>query len=149
MRPFATWRTATTGCVRALAMSFVKVNEFLAIERNHATTLRDSTGGAVWAELEMVRRRYAVWSEPSRQERIRRHRVRTRLWNRVYWVSLLALSCVPRRLRHGPWSRMLASGHLDIRRLPLAMRPIPWLGRRYTGRVIKPSRYWLAPVSDV
>ena len=25
---------------------FVKVNEFLAIERNHATTLRDSTGGA-------------------------------------------------------------------------------------------------------
>jgi glycosyltransferase involved in cell wall biosynthesis len=131
--------------------SFVKVNEFLAIERNHEATLRSAVDAPVWAELEQVRNRYVSTTGLSHERAVRRLRLRARLWSRLYATAFGVLACIPRPLRRGPWSELLISGHPQFGRLQFLLHALPFLGRlsfvrmRQGGTVLKPSRYWLEP----
>ena len=44
--------------------TFVKVNEFLSVERDHTGTIRESQAPILWPELDMVRSRYVKLSGP-------------------------------------------------------------------------------------
>ena len=46
---------------------------------------------------------------------------------RLYWLVFLLQASVPARVRRGPWTRLLASGHADVHRLPLLLVPLPRL----------------------
>jgi hypothetical protein len=122
--------------------TFAKVNEFLAVERRHGATLRESTGGAVWSELAAVRARYAPELSPARRSR---YRIRERLWFRTYWGALLVQSVIPKRFRVGPWSSYLNAGEAPLSRLRILAMLLPRVGRGQLARVMRPSRFWLEP----
>ena len=127
---------------------FHKVFEFLAIERNHAGTLRESSGDEVWAELKQLRSSY-VRLEGVRHERLhRRHQVRWRFYYRLYSTTLLLQSITPRPLRRGPWSQMLAA-RLDFSRVRLAMSLLPRVGQSLAGGdLFGPAPHWLDQATD-
>jgi len=124
---------------------FLKLNEFLAVERNHSSTLRESEGSGVWGELEKVRSRYVLQEGRPHEKMMRRHRLSSRLWYRTYWLGLLIQSFVPKSVRRGPWTRLLAASGDDVRRARLLLRPIPRIGRAISGQVLRASRHWLEP----
>jgi len=119
----------------------VKVNEFLAIERNHGETLR-ATQAAVWTELGAVRERYVSMSGHAHERAIRRHRIRSGLWRRIYWSTFLVQSVLPRPLRGRAWSRLIGAGATRINKRNVALNLVPRLGRG-AREPIRPSRYWL------
>jgi glycosyltransferase involved in cell wall biosynthesis len=130
---------------------FSKVNEFLAIERNHGTTLRESIGQPLWDELAEVRSRYVTPSGPEHDRALRRLRYRTKFWSRFYALQLLLLSFVPRRVRRGPWCHLLNDPVTRLSRRRLFVRAIPWVGRLPQLRELRvqeplsDSRHWLEP----
>jgi glycosyltransferase involved in cell wall biosynthesis len=120
---------------------FHKVDEFLAIERRHGATLRESTDGAVWAELVSVRARYqrpSTWGH-------RRLALRRRIWFRLFWLRLTIQSILPSRARRSHWSRFLGAGHSRISLGRVLLMLLPSVGRGQPSRVMAPSRYWLEP----
>jgi len=124
---------------------FVKLNEFLAIERNHGATLRETKGSTVWPELEAVRARYVRLDGSRHDRQMLRHYLRYRLYRRLYWARLLVKASLPSRFRGTDWRNMLDSGRLELRRARLLLRMAPRLGRAMAGTVVSPSRYWLEP----
>jgi glycosyltransferase involved in cell wall biosynthesis len=124
---------------------FVKVLEFLAVERNHDATLRQALGDSVWPELEQVRGRYVRLAGKRHRRMVLRHDIRSRIYYRLYWLLFLLQATLPPALRLPAWRRMLDSGHLDVRRLRLLLRMTPRLGRRLDGTVLGASRHWLEP----
>src|SRR6185369_5676723 len=101
---------------------FLKINEFLAIERNHPGTLREDIGAPLWAELERVRSRYVSLTGVDHENRANRHAARHRWWERIYLLGFLLQAFVPGRIRRGPWSRLLNSGLVRVERLRLVVR---------------------------
>lgn len=130
---------------------FVKVSEFLAIERNHRATLREAVSEALLAELGEVRSRYVTLVGEAHVQRLKAHARRSYAWWRLYSLGLLLQSLVPGRLRRGPWSRLLNSGRVQIVKLPLLVRALPFIKRirkvndYAAGDVLRPSRSFLEP----
>ena len=124
--------------------AFRKVNEFIAIERNHAMTLREARSDVLWDELAAVRSRYVSLHGPGHRLEVVRHHIRAAVWARVYWIRFAIRSLLPRRARQGSWSRLLGSGQPRIRWHLLPLRLIPGLSAR-RPRVVEPTRYWLEP----
>jgi hypothetical protein len=125
---------------------FVKVDECLAVERDHRDTLRDAHGERVWAELASVRARYVTTSGLHHQRISRRHRIRTALWTRWYTLRLVSSASLPGDRRPRQWARLLASGQTRVRRFAMLVRAIPRIGPRLVDEVMDPSRHWLEPV---
>jgi glycosyltransferase involved in cell wall biosynthesis len=124
---------------------FVKLNEFVAIERDHHSTLRELDAHALQAELETVRSRYAPAGRVPRLLAALRHLILSVWWYRLQWLAFAAQALLPRSVRRRPWSRLLSSGHIRVR-----LRLVPLLlvqphGRRFSHRIAHPSRYWLEP----
>ena len=130
---------------------FVKVPEFLAIERNHGDTLREATDGAVWTELAEVRSRYVTMTGKLHERRIEAQQRRLYWWWRFYSLALLIQSLIPRPIRRGPWSRMLAARTTKVSRLRLLIRGLPFIRRigavrAYAAKnVLGPGRSLLEP----
>jgi glycosyltransferase involved in cell wall biosynthesis len=124
---------------------FVKVNEFLAIERNHGATLREVQGSKLWPELTEARSRYVRMVGRAHNRKVLRHDIRSRLYYRAYWALFLLQASLPRRLRLSAWHRLLDTGQLEVHRVRLLLRMTPRLGRRLEGTVLGASRYWLEP----
>jgi glycosyltransferase involved in cell wall biosynthesis len=124
--------------------TFSKVNELLAVERNHAGTLRATGTRALIDELDRVRSRYVLLRGPRHHVANARNVRREWLLERVYYLMLLIQSRLPTRMRRDSWSRFLAAdgSTLDaaaVLRLLLPKQP----GVR--ERVLAPSRRWLEP----
>ena len=130
---------------------FLKVNEFLAVERDHAATARGALSAQVWPELEEVRARYVSLSGAAHDQRVRWHARRFFFffffffYRRLYSTTLLAQSFIPRGFVRGPWGATIASGHLGIQRRRLIARLVPFLGPRLVERYVSPDRFWLTP----
>jgi len=124
---------------------FVKINEFLAVARQHPETLSLVHRPRVIEELTGIRAKHVP--RPGRQRPWVRtsDRLRRPLYARAYWLGLLLQSLVPARLRRGPWSEFLGAGQTKISYLAVVLRPIPGLGRRVAGPLLRPSRHWLQP----
>jgi glycosyltransferase involved in cell wall biosynthesis len=134
------WMRAGASC------SFGKVHEFLAVERNHRGTLRESNDSRLQSELDGVRARYVTTSGAGHRARALLGGIQLRVWYRAYWALLLIQSSLPARVRRGWWRRFLAADGTRIRPLRvLAMLAIPVAGRRFGAAMIQPSRSWLEP----
>jgi hypothetical protein len=123
--------------------SFRKVNEFLAVERDHRSTLRESDRDILESELDRVRSRYVSLNGRSHERAVRRNLVIGKFWFRVQWAALAFQVMVPGRIRRGPWSRLLASHRTHIRRSRILPHLVPRLGRRFSEGIVGQDRYWL------
>ena len=123
---------------------FVKVNEFIAVERNHLGTLRESTSGAVWEELLSVRAHYVHLTGVEHQIRRKVHGLRRRLWHRAYWTAIAVQATLPRAVRASPW-RSFLNATPEVLVPTILVRTIPFIGGRIAPVVIRPSRRWLEP----
>jgi len=119
---------------------FRKVDEFLAVERDHSATQR-AAGSAVWDELIAVRSRYL--RAGARPGPDRGSVFRERIWRRLYAVSLVTQATMPPRLRSSRWRGLLGASGFRFSRLRLLLGTIPYFGRRFAGRVIQSDRAWL------
>jgi glycosyltransferase involved in cell wall biosynthesis len=124
--------------------NFVKINEVLAVERDHRFTLRESGMDALMAELEGVRSRYVSLEGPRHQAAVRRHHLRAKAWKRVFWIAFALQASIPKRLRRGPWARFLATGTTRLIAPRLIQLLLPGQGD-IRDQVMAPSRYWLEP----
>lgn len=123
---------------------FVRLMEFVAVERNHEATLREAEAEGLMAELITTRARYVELAGFRHRVALLRHRVRGELWVRVHWAMFAFQSLLPGKRRHGPWMRLINSREPEIRWHLLPLRLVPGMSRR-RPRVIRPSRYWLEP----
>ena len=119
---------------------FRKVDEFLAVERDHSATQR-AAGSAVWDELITVRSRYL--RAGARPGPDRRSVFRERIWRRLYAVAFVAQATMPPWLRISAWRRLLDAPGFRFSRMRLLLRTVPYIGRRFAGRVIVSDRGWL------
>jgi glycosyltransferase involved in cell wall biosynthesis len=138
---------------------FGKINEFLAVERDHATTLREVTARAAGSdrprgsdagfrdELEQVRARYVALSGELHEQAVKRHLRRARLWDKAYGLAFGLQAFIAPAIRRGPWSRLLVSGEPKVSRIKFLLSLVPRFGRRFRGRAIAPNRYWLVPAT--
>jgi glycosyltransferase involved in cell wall biosynthesis len=124
---------------------FLKKHEFLAVARQHPDTLSLVHRSRVLEELGEIRRRHSLAPARARPWHRPLDALRRPLWTRVYWIGLIVQSLVPTRIRRGPWSRLLGAGHTSISYAAVLLRPIPGLGRRVAGPLLRPNRYWLQP----
>jgi glycosyltransferase involved in cell wall biosynthesis len=124
---------------------FLKVNEVLAVARQHPETLSLKHLPRVIQELAEIRAKHAPRSRTSWLTERVGDPLRRPLWTRAYWLGLIAQSVVPDRIRRGPWSQFLGAGKTRISYLAVLLRPIPGLGRRVAGPLLRPSRNWLNP----
>jgi glycosyltransferase involved in cell wall biosynthesis len=128
----------------ASVLTFKKVNEVLAIERNHRGTLREGSEDRMSAEIELVRRSHSGPAGRRSRWAAVRGGVWRRAWFRVYWLAFLAQATLPAPFRGRSWRRWLASGHTPISRLRVGiMLLVPIAGRRLRTAILEPGRYWL------
>lgn len=118
--------------------SFMKIDEFLAIERLHRATLREAIGAPLWAELAGVRSRYVSLDGPDHERRVYDHDVRRGRFEHAYKRDLLFQSFLPRMRRNGRWTRLLNSGMVDVERLRYVLRAAK------VGKVVPGLRRWTA-----
>jgi hypothetical protein len=123
---------------------FAKVDEVLAVDRDHPGTLRESGMEALLTELGVVRARYVPLEGARHRAAVRRHVVRQKVWQRLYWLAFLFQCIVPRRLRRGPWSRFLAEGETRLVVSKALQILLPGQGD-IRDQVMRPSRYWVEP----
>ena len=124
---------------------FVKIHEFLAVERDHGATLRSSEREDLLRELHRVRSRYVTLSGGTHRRAMARHSVRVRLLYRVYWGRFTVKSLLPARLRGRSWRHILATGTASINVSRVAMLLLPRRGARHGWSLLRPSRFWLEP----
>ena len=124
---------------------FLKINEFLAVARQHPETLSLVHRPRVLAELSEMRAQHA--RHPGRIGLWLRARdlLRRPLWTRAYWMAFIVQSLLPKRLRRSPWSRFLGFDSTKISYRAVALRQIPRVGKRISGPLLRPGRNWLEP----
>jgi hypothetical protein len=123
---------------------FAKINEFLAVERDHSSSLRESGAAALAEELAIVRARNAAPARGRAWRRMVGPTNRERAWRRVYWLAFLVQSFTPASIRRGPWSRFLAADRTELIVHQVLRALLPGQGdMRF--RVMPPSRRWLEP----
>jgi glycosyltransferase involved in cell wall biosynthesis len=117
---------------------FAKINEFLAVERDHPGTQRLALGSRVWDELADVRSRYASSSARSGS-----HWLRRALWHRFY---SLALAVALRRGGHprGAWARLVRTRTVRFSAWRLVLGLLPRVGHRLAGEVYGRDEWWIA-----
>lgn len=120
--------------------SFRKVNEFLAVQREHAGTLRAADAG-VALELARVRERYSADARAGGVRATAARLVR-RLRVRATWSAFLAQALLPAPVRRGAWARTLNHGLGVSRRAALRLLLTPrWRGD--ASGVLRADRNWL------
>jgi hypothetical protein len=130
---------------------FMKVNEFLAVVRQHPGTLSQVHRPRIIEEVAEIRASHGPGdggrgAPPARQsDRTRRGR-----WSRIYWAALFLQSLVPGPLRRGPWSRFLGEGQTTFSYMAVVVKALPKrrfrrLRRRFGGPILRTSRNWLEP----
>lgn len=105
-----------------------KVNEVLALQRNHPAAKRFAQPETLAAELVDVRARYP---KPGRLPG-RVGWVEATLWRRLYTLAFLA--------GRGGWPQFRREGGLQVSRLRLAATTLPFAGRRFAAGAITQRR---------
>lgn len=119
---------------------FSKIEEFLAVERDHALAQRYRTSQSVWDELTRVRARYVKRSR--RRDRLR-WRLRRAIFNRYYMLSYVMRSATGRRT--GAWSNMIATRSLRWSWPQVLLNLVPRIGPAIAGSPLARDRRWLEP----
>jgi glycosyltransferase involved in cell wall biosynthesis len=127
------------------AHRFVRVPEFLAIERDHEGMLRERQATAVDAELRAVRQRYVSLGGPIARLRAGFDLARLVLWRRWFWASFTVRSWLGRTGAHDPWRELLATHRVQLRSAPAVLQHLPGAGRALRDRIIAPNSGLLTP----
>ena len=117
---------------------FQKVDEFIAIERLHRTTLREAVGGPLWRELADARSRYVVLAGPEHDANYEHHVKWRDVQMRQYKWRMLLQSLTPRNWRRDAWKSVLNSGLVDVERFRYILRGLK------IGKVLPGLRRWTA-----
>lgn len=122
---------------------FEKVDEFLAIERRHATSKTIGEEDSMAVENGLMLRRYQGLG----MSRARRTLLLTRalVARRAAWLRFLGEARRPHHEPDGPWGRLLTSGTLSISVPRLAAGLIPGAPYRWKVGAIRTGRDWLRP----
>ncbi len=122
---------------------YARVEEILAIERDHDDTKRSSQWARLMSESRTARARVDR-AGPARK-RLGLVTGRFRAWwaRRVFWVRF-ALRSTSRVKGRGPWSRFLSASSVAISWPRFVVSQLPWIGRRVVGGSIHTSVDWLA-----
>jgi len=125
------------------ACRMLRVDEFLAIERDHATAKRfaDSDGAA--REVRQIRA--AIDAAPAWRQLLGRFRGRLRGWvaRRVLWMRLALASRSAERGLARPWGRFLSASRLSLPARRVVLTQVPWLGPRVAPGSIRSGVDWL------
>ncbi|MGH3008147.1 MAG: glycosyltransferase family 2 protein [Gaiellaceae bacterium] len=105
-----------------------KVNEVLALQRNHPDAKRFAQPDVLAAELAAVRARYP---RPGRL-RGRLAWAEATLWRRLFTLAFLA--------GRGGWAHFLRESGVRISRVRLAATMLPFVGRPFAAGAIRPER---------
>jgi glycosyltransferase involved in cell wall biosynthesis len=124
---------------------FVKVDEFLAIERDHPDTLRATQSPSMDRELRAVRGKYVLMRGPMHHVRSARDLARLVVLRRLYWLAFTLQARRPSQRRRPAWSRLLSTGRIRIRLLPALLQHLPGAGLPLRDRILVPDRTWLEP----
>jgi hypothetical protein len=124
---------------------FRKINEFLAVERDHNATFRAAGREELLDELRRVRSRYVTLSGEEHRRAVTKHAIRIRLLYRAYWILLIAQSLLPVRVRRSSWRRLLESDTTSINLRRVVGLFVPRRGPGFGSTLIRPSRFWLEP----
>jgi glycosyltransferase involved in cell wall biosynthesis len=118
---------------------FQKVNEIVAIERDHAGALRERDRAALESELTLVRSRYVMAEGMGHRLAIVLHQVRVFAWRRAYWLRFAGSRL--RTDRRRPWSRFLSDRRTKVTNRWIFALLIPWVGRSAENRVLAGSAW--------
>ena len=119
------------------AHKFVKVNDVLAIDREHGDSLRQTGAKALDEELMRVRSRYVRLQGDGHDRMTRRHRIRVAMFRRWYGIRFAAQAFLPRRLRGRSWTRFLALPGVGVSPVWALISQIPKVGWRHVDRAVK------------
>jgi glycosyltransferase involved in cell wall biosynthesis len=124
---------------------FEKIEEFLAVERNHPMTLHHTAAGALDQEISTVRSRYVRTGGLRYAIARLSHAAKRRVNERVNWVRLARRQRASGGRAVGPWHQYLAAGGNDLRVTHVPWLFLPVVGRRYSRELVRPNRRWLDP----
>jgi glycosyltransferase involved in cell wall biosynthesis/SAM-dependent methyltransferase len=122
---------------------YLKVDELLAIERDHLGTKRSSQWDSLMRESAAIRAPYDHATAMRRRTgliagRFRAWLGRRRLWARFAWETRRRRSSSGR-----PWARFLAASSVQLSVGRLLAAQIPWLGRRIAPGSLDSGVDWL------
>jgi glycosyltransferase involved in cell wall biosynthesis len=120
---------------------FAKINEILAVERQHAAAKTFAASEALLAEARAVRNRHDARTL-GRGTLGTAERVRSWLWRRVYWVKFLLASRGVLVSEH-QWTKFLSAARPRISLVRVVLVQLPFLGWRYAYDAVMPSRAWI------
>lgn len=122
---------------------FVKVDELLAIERDHDDTKRSSQWDQLMSESVAIRNRVDRGSPPRRRLGLIAGRFRAWWARRVDWARFARETRRSRRAPSRPWARFLGASHLRLSYGRLVVTQLPWLGRRIAAGSLHSGVDWL------
>jgi glycosyltransferase involved in cell wall biosynthesis len=126
---------------------FVKMNEFLAVERNHLATLRILGGDAVEAELTNVRSRYVRTRGPHNAIALAWHRLSVAFIRRIYLIRFIRAARSAGSRSAIPWSGLLRSRMFDVSATHAVGALIPVVARLHLPKIARPKAAWLGELS--
>src|SRR4051794_6488746 len=123
---------------------FHKINELVAIERNHGATLRLTSQAALEQELRDVRSRYVSLAGYRHRLLDARNTRRAQLWQRFYSLALLLQTRLPAPMRFEAWRRFISADALELDATSVFRQLLP--GHQAGLDAAMPaSRRWLEP----
>lgn len=123
---------------------FHKINELVAVERDHGGTLRTTSGVDLARELAEVRSRYVSLTGSRHRLRDARNTRRAQLWRRFYSLALLLQTRLPARIRFAAWQRFIEADDLRLDAGEVLRQLLP---RHHSDldSAMPNSRRWLEP----
>jgi glycosyltransferase involved in cell wall biosynthesis len=128
----------------SLGHRFHKVNEFLAIERDHGATLRSTSQDALERELREVRSRYVSLGGTRHRLLNARNTRRAQLWQRFYSLALLLQTRLPGGARFEAWRRFIQADGLELNAGEVFRQLLP-RHQSALDAAMPASRRWLEP----
>ena len=126
---------------------FAKVDEFLAVERNHASTLRLLRHDELLAEIELVRTRYVRTSGARHKIALGWHRLRFASFRRYYWIRFILAAKLTRSESSARWAGLLGSDWFTVSTSKAVVALVPRLARRAATDVVRPRPEWFRALS--
>lgn len=119
-----------------------RVEEILAIERDHDDTKRSSQWGVLIRESDVARARVDRVRPARRRLGLIVGRFRAWLAKRIYWIRF-AMRVRGRDTRSGAWALFLSHSRVTFSWPRLLVAQVPWLGRRIVAGSIDSGVDWL------
>jgi glycosyltransferase involved in cell wall biosynthesis len=124
---------------------FVRVDEMLAIERDHVLTKRSRQWDLLIAESAQSRAAASSFSpmSPTRRRLLRTaERFRAWIWRRRLWLAFVVETRGGHQRSPGRWRKFLQASQVTIDPVRILLGQLPWLGKRMIAGSIRTGVDW-------